>query len=63
MESKKGPTPRVLKILVFLLISLLGLLAVRLAHSVFREGWMPTVTLLIALGLVSAALVEVIRLR
>jgi len=61
MESKKEPAPRLLKVLVLLFISLLGLLAIRLFHSTFPEGWMPTVALLAALGLIAAALIEVIR--
>ncbi len=55
--------PPVLKGLLVLFFTLLGLLILRLATVSFREGWLPLITLLVALGLVTAAAIEVIRAR
>jgi hypothetical protein len=66
-KSKKGPTPALLKIFLFLFISLLALLALRLFPSTFQEGfragWIPAVSLLLALGLIARALIEIVRTR
>lgn len=61
--KEESPTPTPMRGLLFLLISLLGFLGMRLLPSAFAEGWLPAVTLLAALGLVAASLVEVVRKR
>jgi hypothetical protein len=63
LSGKKSPMPKPLKGLLFLFISVLGLLGTRLLPSVVSEGWIPTVTLVVALGLVTTALIEVVRTR
>ena len=61
MPSRKSPIPWLLKALLFSLVSLLGILGMRLVPSTFAEGWTPVITLFIALGLIAAALFEVVR--
>jgi hypothetical protein len=63
MIRTKGPTPKWLKCLLSLSLGLFGLLGIRLLPFTFAEGWIPGVTLLITLGLVLCALVEVVRAR
>jgi hypothetical protein len=41
--------------------SMFGLLGIRLFPSIFAEGWIPTVTVAVALSLLIAALIEVAR--
>jgi hypothetical protein len=61
MPSRKGPIPRLAKALLFLFISMFGLLGIRLIPSTFAGGWKPAVTLLVALGLIAIVLIEVVR--
>jgi hypothetical protein len=58
---KKEHTPKPVKGLLLLFISVFALLGIHLVPSTVAEGWLPTVSLLVALGLVTAALLEVIR--
>ena len=50
-----------IKGLLLLLVSMFGLLGIRLIPSTFAEGWTPAVTLLVALGLIAIVLFEVVR--
>jgi len=61
--EQKGSPPLPLRGLLVLLFSLLSLLLFRAVSHSFPDGWIATLTLLAALGLVIAALVEVIRSR
>ena len=63
IPSRKGRTSRLVKALLFLLISMFGLLGIRLFPSIFAEGWIPTVTVAVALSLLIAALIELVRTR
>ena len=63
IQSRKGRTSRLVKALLFLFISMFGLLGIRLFPSIFAEGWIPTVTMAVALSLLNAALIEVVRTR
>jgi hypothetical protein len=63
MSSKAAPTPKPVKILLLLFIAAFGLLGIRLFPTTFAEGWLPTASLLAALGLISVALFEVVRTR
>lgn len=60
-RARKARTPRVLRGLLFLFISVFGLLALRLFSSTLAEGWLPTAALPVALGLITVALIEVVR--
>jgi hypothetical protein len=55
--------PKPIKGLLFLLLVILGLLALRLWPAVGAEGWLPTATLIVAFGFVAMALIEVVRTR
>lgn len=59
---KTKTTPRFVKALLFLLISLLGLLGLQVLPTTVPQGWVPVVALLAALGLVATALFEVMRM-
>jgi hypothetical protein len=59
--KRKIPTP--LKILLFLFVSLLGILDLRLLPAILSEGRLPTIALLGALGLIIGALINLTRLR
>jgi hypothetical protein len=61
--AKKGRMPGALKGLMFIFISMLGFLGLRLLPSVVAEGWIRTVILVAALGLITASLVAVVRTR
>jgi hypothetical protein len=61
MPSRKGPLPLLMKALLFLFISMFGLLGIRLIPSTFAGGRMPAITLLVALGLIAIVLFEVVR--
>ena len=49
--------------LLCLFMSGCGLLALRLFSSTFAEEWLPTAAVLVALGLITVALIEVVRAR
>jgi len=61
--KKSRNTPVFVRGLLFLLVSSLGLLGLRLLPEVALDGWRPIVALLAGLGLITAALVEVMRAR
>ena len=63
-QSQRRPsrkTPRLLKVILFVGFSGLALLGVRILPATAAEGWVPFIALLAALGLIVAALFEVIR--
>jgi len=53
--------PKLLKAVLFVGFSGLGLLGIRILPATASEGWVPLIVLLAALGLIVAALFEVIR--
>lgn len=61
--ERKGSTPWLLRGLVVLFISVLGLLVIQTLPMTHPNGWMPTAVLATALGLLIAALIEVFRAR
>ena len=61
MSGKNKVTPVPVKCLLFLFISALALVGVRLLPATVSEGWIPALTLVGALGLVTVALIEIVR--
>ena len=61
VSGKNKITPLTVKCLLFLLISVLALVGVRLFPATGSEGWMPALTLVGALGLLTVALIEIVR--
>ena len=53
--------PRLLKVILFAGLSGLGVLAIRILPATASEGWIHFIALLVALGLIVAALREVAR--
>lgn len=62
-QGKSRKMPRLIKAVLFVGILELGLIGVRILPATASEGWVPTVAVLAALGLVIAALIEVKRSR
>lgn len=63
-RSIRGQTRKMLKLLkivLFMEISGLGLLGIRILPATASESWVPAVALLATLGLIVAALIEVKR--
>jgi hypothetical protein len=60
-QWKSTKTPRLLKAVLFVGISGLGLLGIRILPATASEGWIHFIALLAALGLIVAALREVTR--
>ena len=61
VSGKNKTAPRPVKCLLFLLVSVLVLVGVRLFPATAGEGWMPALTLVGALGLLIRALIEIAR--
>jgi hypothetical protein len=61
VSGKNQIAPLPVKCLLFLLISVLVLVGVRLFPATVGEGWMPALTLVGALGLLIRALIEIAR--
>jgi hypothetical protein len=58
-QSRK--MPRLLKAVLFVGFSGLGLLGIRILRATASEGWLPVIALLAALALIVAALIEIKR--
>ena len=61
MPSKNGSLPWLAKALLISLISMFGVLGIRLIPDTFAEGWRQAITLLAALGLIVIVLIELAR--
>ena len=60
-RSQTRKIPKLLKAVLFVGFSGLGLLGIRILPATASEGWLPVIALLAALGLIVAALIEVKR--
>jgi len=61
MPSRNGLLHWLAKALLFSLISMFGVLGIRLIPSTFAEEWKQAITLLAALGLIVIVLIELAR--
>jgi hypothetical protein len=61
VPSKNGALPWPVKGLLISLISMFGVLGIRLIPATFAEGWRQAITLVVALGLIVIVLIELVR--
>lgn len=63
IRPEKKLIPVAVKCLLLLLLSILALVGIRLVPATIKEGWIPALALAGALGLITCAVIKVVRTR